>query len=106
VRDERDRPLYIQSVVRDITLRKQREIKLRESEERYRILTELISDFAYAYRVDPDGSAHREWMTEESFQRISGFSSAELEGKSTFALWHPDDVPSMLLLRERVKRGE
>ncbi len=106
VRDERNRPLYIQSVIRDITSRKQREIKLRESEERYRILTELISDFAYAYRVNPDGSIEQEWLTEESFQRITGFTSDELQGESAFALWHPDDVPSILLLRERVKRGE
>src|SRR3712207_7084798 len=36
---------------------------LESSEERYRIISELTSDFAYALRVLPDGTIVCEWVT-------------------------------------------
>ncbi len=64
VRDADGSPLYIQSLMRDVTWRREAERALRESEERYRIISELISDYAYAFRVEPDGTLVHEWITD------------------------------------------
>jgi two-component system cell cycle sensor histidine kinase/response regulator CckA len=77
----------------DISERKEMEQVLRESEERYRIVSELISDFAYAVCVDPDGSFVAEWMT-DAFTRITGFAPDEFNIRSGWERFvHPDDVP-------------
>ncbi|MFZ1627371.1 MAG: response regulator, partial [Anaerolineae bacterium] len=44
--------------------RKRAEEALRESETRFRLLTELISDYAYELRIRPDGTPRGEWLTE------------------------------------------
>ncbi len=100
------KPLYIQSVIRDITKRKTTEAQLRASEQRYRILTEMISDFAYAYSITETGSVEMEWVTEDSFQRITGYLPLEVQHNGQFSLWHPDDIPAIEAERERVIRGE
>ncbi len=64
---------------------------LRESEERYRLLSELTSDFAYALRVEPDGTLVREWIT-EAFNHITGFTIEEVSVQGGWEkLVHPDD---------------
>jgi PAS domain S-box-containing protein len=66
---------------------------LKESEERYRIVSELASDYSYADRVEPDGSIVAEWVT-EVFTRVTGYS---LEDRQAPGFWqrviHPDDLP-------------
>src|SRR5215208_1875513 len=46
--------------------------RLRQSEERYRIISELSSDYAYSYRVEADGSVQLDWIT-QAFTRITGY---------------------------------
>ncbi|HEY4689445.1 MAG TPA: ATP-binding protein [Anaerolineae bacterium] len=65
---------------------------LRESEERYRTVSELTSDFAYALRIEPDGSFTPEWMT-EAFSRITGYDlDASMDGRAAWmSILHPGD---------------
>lgn len=74
----------------EIAERKETEAALQASEERYRIITELISDYAYAYRVEPDGSFTFEWITSDSARRMTGYDPLQEIG-SSFILYHPED---------------
>jgi PAS domain S-box-containing protein len=71
---------------------------LNASELRYRVVSELTSDYAYAFQVEPDQTFTPEWIT-EAVSRITGYTLAELEERGGWpTLVHPDDKP---LLAER-----
>lgn len=88
-----------------VYLERQRRLRLAESEARYRIISESISDYAFSFRVDPDGDFHREWIT-ESFTRVTGFRPQELDERGKFALFHPDDVQMVMDDLAALLRGE
>jgi len=71
--------------------RRTAEAALRQSEERYRTLSELASDFAFALSVDRDRNVAFEWAS-DGMGRITGFGPEELDGHGWLALVHPDDV--------------
>ncbi|MBP7602797.1 MAG: PAS domain S-box protein [Spirochaetes bacterium] len=78
---------------------------LKTSEERYRILSEITSDYAYSARVDADGSVHIEWIT-EAFTRITGYDVGLINEKSFFEiLVHEEDRPALKRRFERLLSG-
>ncbi|MEM7346357.1 MAG: PAS domain-containing protein [Chloroflexota bacterium] len=80
--------------------------QLRESEMRYRILSELASDYAYAIRIEADGTSIWEWVT-EAFTKITGFTPAEIYmGKGWTSLIHPDDILIALKHMETLVSGQ
>ena len=81
----------ILSINRDITERKKVEEKLRESEDRYRAVSSLTSDYAYAFRVESDGRLIHEWVA-GALLNISGFTVEELKASGGWvSMIHPDD---------------
>jgi DNA-binding NtrC family response regulator len=50
---------------------------LRQSEERYRLVSEASSDYVYSLKVEPDGTLTCEWIT-DPFSRITGFEAADI----------------------------
>jgi PAS domain S-box-containing protein len=75
-------------------LERERRARLVDSEMRYRIISESISDFAYSCSIDEQGEFHHEWIT-ESAARVTGYAWDDLrENPSVIAtLYHPDDLP-------------
>jgi diguanylate cyclase (GGDEF)-like protein/PAS domain S-box-containing protein len=74
--------------------------KLRESEERYRLISELMSDFAYSQRINPDGTVTPEWTT-DAFNKIVGYTIQDVLAFGSFdPIVHPDDVN---LFHERMR---
>ena len=72
---------------------RQAEQALRESEARYRSVSELTSDFAYAAVVQGDGTFTFEWIT-DAIASITGYTAAELRTFDDLAAHtHPDDLP-------------
>ena len=82
--------------------RKQTEAALRESEQRYRILSDLTSDYAYAFHLGLNDCFELAWAT-DAFSRITGFTPAEM---TTYEDWlnliHPADAPSVRHRRELI----
>lgn len=68
----------ILSVNRDISARRQSEKAIRESEERFRLLLENVTDYAIAM-LDPIG---RVVSWNEGAERITGYAEAEVLGQS------------------------
>ena len=88
------------NLARDITDRKTQEVerlaqeaKLRQQEERYRNVSQSISDYAFSFAVE-NGDLRLEWLT-ESFTPITGYSVDEVQASPTpLAIYiHPDDLP-------------
>jgi PAS domain S-box-containing protein len=75
---------------------------LRTTEARWRALSDLTSDWAYAYRLTRDGELVLDWVT-DAFVRSTGFTLDDVRAMpgGLLALVHPDDVPEVL---ERVQR--
>ncbi len=87
---EQGQLIGIYGAVQDINEGKLAEMALQESEKRYRVISDIISDYAYAYDVQADGSLSHYWITADSFKRLTGFET--LERETGYSLYHPDDV--------------
>ena len=72
VRDSDRRPLYFVSQLQDISVRKEAEARLIESELRYRIITDLVPGFVYE-GVLCGGRMQLTWVT-AGFERVYGCS--------------------------------
>ncbi|MBZ0296572.1 MAG: PAS domain S-box protein [Anaerolineae bacterium] len=94
--------IRVYGVGQDKTASKLAEDALRESEIRYRILTELMSDYAFSARVVGD-RLELDWLTDESYMRITGYTHSELEGRT---LIHPEDRQRVDKERKEVIKGK
>ena len=64
---------------------------LAESEERYRLISQIISDYTFSTRINPDGTLYHHWVA-GAFERITGYSYEEYMARGGWlAALHPDD---------------
>ncbi len=86
--------------------RRQAEASLRQSEERFRIVSELTSDLSYAFSVEQDNALNLEWVT-GAMIRITGFNGHELAKIGGWKnLVHKDDMPLFSEQRTQLLLGE
>jgi len=104
----------------EINEREKVEHALKESEMRYKIVSDISSDYAYALGVQEDGSIKNLWMT-GAFERMTGYTREEISERGGWEfLIHPEDtaialqqvgvylsgMPSVSEYRIRSKAGE
>ncbi|MFW9968771.1 MAG: PAS domain S-box protein, partial [Candidatus Odinarchaeota archaeon] len=93
----------ILSIARDISESKKVELNLKESEEKYR----LISETAYDLIGILDSRFKYEYINETAFQQILGYKSIDLLGRSALEFTHPNDIANTAnALAEGFKRGK
>ena len=94
----------ISSSIRDVTERKKFELKLKETEQRFRLLVEGVKDYAII-GLDPQGLISS-WN--RGAERIKGYSAGEIIGKHFSCFYPADDVARNLpgeLLGRAAKDG-
>ncbi|MFX0082383.1 MAG: PAS domain S-box protein [Candidatus Hodarchaeota archaeon] len=103
LRDKDGKATGILGLSRNITKRKQAEQKLKESEEKYR----LISETAYDLIGVLNKKFKHEYINETAFRQILGYSREDILGKSALKFIHPDDLSKITkALFEGFKQGE
>ena len=87
-------------ILYDLTLHRQFEEALAQSEERYRLITQNMSDYVYSATVGPRGEVIPELIT-GALTRITGYSLEEIQAREEglFSLIHPEDLERILRLR-------
>jgi len=94
--DDRGVPVGVIATLRDIGQRKKGEEKLRESETRHRLISDLSSDYFYSLDVDDAGNLSVAWIS-ESFERVTGYPQQYIEDFSRWMqLIHPEDLPVLM----------
>ncbi len=82
------------------------EAALGRSERRYRAISELAADYAYALCVEADGHPRIAWAT-AALERVTGYTPTELaDAQGLLALVHGDDRPGVDAALPRLDRAE
>jgi PAS domain S-box-containing protein len=108
---------HISRLIHDFFLQKQQlnedfqnqskiEAALRLSEERYRTISELISDAAFSFRISPANEIIPEWGT-DGIARISGYEFDQISNRDQILqMTHPEDVPMLMDSVSRLQQGQ
>jgi PAS domain S-box-containing protein len=88
LRDEKGGLVGYSKITRDLTERKAHEERLRQSEERFRLLVEGVVDYAI-YMLDPDGIV-TSWNA--GAQHLKGYTPEEIIGSHFSRFYSPEDV--------------
>ncbi len=88
--DEMENIIGFFGVTQDVTEKYKLEQELKQSEEKYR----LISESAYDLIAIVNQKLRIEYINDQPCLETLGYSSTELIGKSVLALVHPDDIES------------
>lgn len=105
ISNEKDNQL-LYTVWRDITARKAAEKALRESEERYRLISDLTSDYLFYEEIDEAGKGSTKW-TSGSFEKITGYSIQEYDQMGGWSKTiHPDDIEADQKEYKKLKKNQ
>ncbi|MCS7017480.1 MAG: PAS domain-containing protein [Cytophagales bacterium] len=86
---------------KDITAELNATERMRQSEERYRMVTELVSDYVYNLKIEGE-HIEIEWAS-DNIERILGYSLKELQQPGMWqSIVHPDDQCKLTLHAQRL----
>jgi diguanylate cyclase (GGDEF)-like protein/PAS domain S-box-containing protein/putative nucleotidyltransferase with HDIG domain len=106
LRDETGQPVRATGTAIEITEIQRVAEALERSQERYRAISELTSDYASAYFLDEAGKLQLDWIS-DAFTWVTGYSVEELTTVGWRTLIHPDDLEeSARVLKETLAGRE
>jgi PAS domain S-box-containing protein len=73
--------------------------------EHFRIISELVADYAFSFRATADGSLVMEWAT-DTFAQITGYSVDEINARGWQSLIHADDLLISLEQLAQLQAGQ
>jgi PAS domain S-box-containing protein len=97
---EEDGDIILEGIAKDVTSERETEIKLRESEAKYRVMVENSHDGVYIYRDD------KFLFVNKVISDISGYSEKELFEMDIWNLVHPDDLNRLQKMGQDRKAGK
>lgn len=98
VYDSEGNPVKIIGIMQDITDRKISELAVQQSEERFRSLVQNGNDLLGV--LDKDG---RYLFVGANVQQHLGYKAEELVGRNAFEYIHPDDLPPLVAVMQRIE---
>jgi PAS domain S-box-containing protein len=84
----------------DVTESKKAEDLLRKSEENYRLISENANDLISVF----NDKFEYEYINEQVFMKVLGYSKNDLIGKTTLHIIHPDDLKETILTSSKILR--
>ena len=84
----------------------ERQEELRRSEERYRLISSVTSDYVFSNIQDEKGDIALNWVA-GAFERISGYTVQEFNERGGWvATIYPDDIEKDARDMDKIRRGE
>jgi len=103
VKNDRGNPLFVEGTLVDITEKFEIEQKLKDSENKYKLISENANDMIAVL----NNKFEYEYINEESSVKSMGYRKEEVIGKSVLEFIHPDDILEVTnALNEGLKKGE
>ncbi len=100
------RVTHVVTVIHDITEREGVQKALRVSEARYRMISDVVTDFAFAFRVTEAGAFELEWVT-DALATITGYASDDVRDIQGWRnMVHPDDLPVFEKSLAKLRAGQ
>ena len=76
-----------------------------QTDERFRVLSSLMGDYAYALRVNPDHTTETKWMA-GAVEAITGYTIEEAAAFNEQVLVYEDDKPIFQKRLQKLNQGE
>ncbi len=83
--------LYLEGYITDVTEKELFHLQLEESEKKFRLISNLLSDYLFSTRIEKDGKSITDWVA-GAFEEITGYTFEEhLAIGGWSATLHPED---------------